>query len=126
VTRWLPEIVAAVCLAALIALTIAANANAHFTSGCRKNPCKRHVVRPYQPKLRAIATCESGRRWHLNTGNGFYGGVQFHPQTWRATGSRYAYAHHAPRLEQKYRTVVWASRIGWAWGSTAGWPVCGR
>ncbi|MEV7182442.1 transglycosylase family protein, partial [Kitasatospora sp. NPDC093679] len=31
-----------------------------------------------------IAACESGGRWHLNTGNGYYGGLQFDQRTWRA------------------------------------------
>jgi hypothetical protein len=34
----------------------------------------------------AIAACESGGRWNLNTGNGFWGGLQFWPSTWFAYG----------------------------------------
>ncbi len=38
-----------------------------------------------------LAHCESGGRWHINTGNGFYGGLQFSNSTWRAFGGhRYA------------------------------------
>lgn len=110
---------------ALLGFLVAA-ADAHFTNGCRKDPCKAHVVRPYAAKLDRMARCESGRRWSYNGSSGFDGGLQFHPGTWRATGSRYAFAWQAPPLEQKYRAVVWASRIGFAWSSTAGWPVCGR
>ena len=33
-----------------------------------------------------VAACESGGNWHINTGNGFYGGVQFSASTWRAYG----------------------------------------
>lgn len=113
-------------LITLLTLAFKADAQAHFTSGCRKEPCKRHVFKPYNAKLESIARCESGRRWHLNIGNGHFGGLQFTSGTWRATGSRFVFAHVAPAFEQKYRAVVWASRIGWAWGSTAGWPVCGR
>src|SRR4051794_26989859 len=32
----------------------------------------------------AVAKCESGGNWHINTGNGFYGGLQFTPSTWAA------------------------------------------
>ncbi len=34
----------------------------------------------------AVAQCESGGNWHANTGNGFYGGLQFKPSTWAANG----------------------------------------
>lgn len=82
------------------------------------------VVKPHNDRLNRIAKCESGGRWFLN---GVYdGGLQFDPRTWTATGSQYRYAFWAPVVEQKYRAVLWAKRIGWAWGSTAGWPVCGR
>jgi len=38
-----------------------------------------------------VAACESGGNWAINTGNGYYGGVQFSAQTWRAFGgTRYA------------------------------------
>ena len=33
-----------------------------------------------------IAQCESGGNWHINTGNGYYGGLQFSAGTWRAAG----------------------------------------
>lgn len=99
-------------------------AKSHFTSGCKKNKCKRHVVKPFKKHLLNIASCESGRRWHLNIGL-FDGGLQFHPTTWNATGSKYSFAYQAPQIEQMYRAVVWSSKIGWRWRSTAGWPVCG-
>ena len=49
-----------------------------------------------------IARCESGGRWHINTGNGYYGGLQFSLATWRsAGGSRFAkYPHRATKREQ--------------------------
>lgn len=111
-------------LVAAIGITIlVADAGAHFYAGCQKNHCKRHVVRPHNSHLNAMARCESGGRWYIDST--FDGGLQFNPSTWNATGSRYAFAYQAPRLEQKYRAVIWASRIGWAWRSTAGWPNCG-
>ncbi|WP_114906754.1 transglycosylase family protein [Ornithinimicrobium murale] len=39
-----------------------------------------------------VAACESGGNWSINTGNGYYGGLQFHPQTWTGFGG-----HHHPQ-----------------------------
>lgn len=109
--------------AVVAALTIApATTDAHFYAGCKKRPCKRHVVKPFNSLLKSIHRCESRGNWFVDDYHD--GGLQFLPSTWRATGSRYALAHHAPILEQKYRAVVWASKIGWAWRSSAGWPNC--
>ncbi len=49
-----------------------------------------------------IARCESGNRWHINTGNGYYGGLQFAKASWDANGGRdfAAYPHQASRAEQ--------------------------
>ena len=53
-------------------------------------------------KWRKIAKCESGLRWSINTGNGYYGGLQFNLATWRSNGGRdfAAYPHQASRAEQ--------------------------
>jgi resuscitation-promoting factor RpfB len=42
-----------------------------------------------------IAQCESGGNWHTNTGNGYYGGLQFAQATWAATGG----LKYAPRAD---------------------------
>lgn len=49
-----------------------------------------------------IAKCESGGNWRINTGNGYYGGLQFNLASWRANGGRdfAAYPHQASRAEQ--------------------------
>ena len=49
-----------------------------------------------------IARCESGNRWNINTGNGYYGGLQFNLQTWRSVGGTdfAAYPHQATREQQ--------------------------
>jgi Transglycosylase-like domain len=90
---------------------------------CRRERKMRKRVRPWHAKILRIAQCESGRRWKLNTGNGFYGGLQFTLGTWHAAGGS-DYPHHATKLEQKYRAVVWHDKIG-TWVTTAGWPHCG-
>jgi uncharacterized protein YabE (DUF348 family) len=49
-----------------------------------------------------IAKCESGNRWSINTGNGYYGGLQFNKASWNANGGRdfAALPHQASRAEQ--------------------------
>jgi hypothetical protein len=71
----------------------------------------------------AIAACESGGNWSINTGNGFSGGLQFHPATWNGHGGQqYApYAHQATREQQ----IAVAERVLATQGRGA-WPVCGR
>ncbi|MGH6654754.1 MAG: transglycosylase family protein [Actinocrinis sp.] len=70
----------------------------------------------------AVAQCESGGNWAINTGNGFYGGLQFTASTWRAYGggSYAAYANHASRGEQ----IAIAEKVLAGQGIGA-WPVCG-
>jgi hypothetical protein len=69
-----------------------------------------------------VASCESGGNWHINTGNGFYGGVQFSSSTWAAYhGHKYAaQANLATKAEQ----IEVARRVLAAQGPGA-WPVCG-
>ncbi len=68
-----------------------------------------------------VASCESGGRWHINTGNGYYGGLQFSGSTWSGYhGGFYASrADLATRLEQ----IAVAQRVLAAQGPGA-WPVC--
>ena len=67
----------------------------------------------------AIAQCESSGNWHINTGNGYYGGLQFSPSTWRAYGGSGS-ASNASRDEQ----IRIAERVLRGQGIGA-WPVCG-
>jgi hypothetical protein len=71
----------------------------------------------------AIAQCESGGNWHINTGNGYYGGLQFSRSTWQANGGgKYAgTADNASRSEQ----IAIAERVLRGQGIGA-WPVCGK
>ena len=70
----------------------------------------------------AVAQCESGGNWHINTGNGFYGGLQFDYGTWLAYGGG-AYAPRAD-LATKAEQITVATRLYDARGSSP-WPVCG-
>jgi uncharacterized protein YabE (DUF348 family) len=69
----------------------------------------------------SLARCESTGNWAINTGNGFYGGVQFDQNTWeRQGGLRYApRADLATREEQIAIAEVTRARQGWG-----AWPVC--
>jgi hypothetical protein len=70
-----------------------------------------------------VAQCESGGNWHINTGNGFYGGLQFTQSTWASYGGR----EFAPRADLASRgdQITVANRVlhGQGWGA---WPVCSR
>ncbi|MER6524988.1 transglycosylase family protein [Streptomyces sp. NPDC001508] len=68
-----------------------------------------------------IAQCESGGNWHINTGNGYYGGLQFSAGTWRAYGGT-AYAPTADGATRTQQIAV-ATKVQGAQGWGA-WPVC--
>ena len=71
----------------------------------------------------AVAACESGGNWAINTGNGYYGGLQFSSSTWKAYGgARYAStANQASKSAQ----IATAKRVLAAQGPGA-WPVCSQ
>ncbi|MDF2256534.1 transglycosylase family protein [Streptomyces ferralitis] len=68
-----------------------------------------------------IASCESGGNWHINTGNGYYGGLQFSASTWAAYGG----TNYAPTASEASRSaqIAVANRVQAAQGWGA-WPVC--
>jgi hypothetical protein len=68
-----------------------------------------------------VAACESGGNWHINTGNGYYGGVQFSGSTWsgyngQVFASRADLASRAEQIEVARRVLA---RQG-----PGAWPVC--
>ncbi len=69
----------------------------------------------------ALANCESGGNWHINTGNGYYGGLQFNPNTWLAYGGgKFASrADLASRTEQISIAEKVLKASGWG-----AWPAC--
>ncbi|MGW0884537.1 transglycosylase family protein [Streptomyces sp. NPDC002671] len=69
-----------------------------------------------------VAQCESGGNWSINTGNGFYGGLQFSASTWAAYGGT-AYAPQANQATKAQQITV-AEKVLAAQGKGA-WPVCG-
>jgi LysM repeat protein len=66
----------------------------------------------------ALAACESGGNWAINTGNGFYGGLQFTLSSWQAVGGS-GYPNQASREEQIMRGQMLQARGGWG-----NWPAC--
>lgn len=67
-----------------------------------------------------VAKCESGGNWGIATGNGYYGGLQFTPSTWRANGGAGS-AHTASKQEQ----IRVAENVLHSQGAGA-WPMCGK
>lgn len=72
------------------------------------------------PNWDAIAACESSGNWHINTGNGYHGGLQFTLPTWYSNGG-VGLPENTSREEQirVAENVLHTQGIG-------AWPVCGR
>lgn len=68
-----------------------------------------------------LAECESNGNWAIDSGNGFSGGLQFHPQTWQAHGGG-EFAPNAAQASREEQIVV-AERVqaSQGWGA---WPAC--
>ncbi|MFF1724699.1 transglycosylase family protein [Streptomyces sviceus] len=71
----------------------------------------------------AVAQCESGGNWSINTGNGYYGGLQFSASTWAAYGGT-QYASQANQASKSQQIAV-AEKVLASQGKGA-WPVCGK
>jgi uncharacterized protein YabE (DUF348 family) len=71
-----------------------------------------------------LAVCESGGNWAADTGNGYYGGVQFDRQTWRANGG----TDYAPLASQATREeqIAVAQKVRDSRGGYGAWPACSR
>jgi resuscitation-promoting factor RpfB len=71
-----------------------------------------------------LAKCEAGGNWAINSGNGYYGGVQFDASTWRAYGgTQYAPLPHQATREQQIAT---AEKVRDDRGGYGAWPACAR
>ncbi|MFE1978863.1 transglycosylase family protein [Streptomyces hygroscopicus] len=69
-----------------------------------------------------VAQCESGGNWSINTGNGYYGGLQFSSSTWAAYGGT-AFAPTADKASKSQQIQI-AEKVLASQGKGA-WPVCG-
>jgi uncharacterized protein YabE (DUF348 family) len=69
-----------------------------------------------------LARCESGGNWTANSGNGYYGGLQFDKATWSANGGDQftPYPHQASREQQ----IAVAQRVRDGRGNYRAWPTC--
>ena len=74
---------------------------------------------PYEANWDRVAACESGGNWSINSGNGYYGGLQFSLSTWRAYGGS-GYPHQNSKADQ----IRVAERVRTQSG-LGHWPVCG-
>ncbi len=70
-----------------------------------------------------LAQCESGGNWNANTGNGYYGGLQFSPGTWRSHGGG-SYASTASQASRSQQIAI-AEKVLRSQGWKA-WPTCSR
>ncbi|HEY3139979.1 MAG TPA: transglycosylase family protein [Acidimicrobiales bacterium] len=68
----------------------------------------------------ALAQCESGGNWSINTGNGYYGGIQFSLGSWRGVGGE-GYPHENSRETQIEMGIRLYESSGWG-----AWPACTR
>jgi uncharacterized protein YabE (DUF348 family) len=71
-----------------------------------------------------IAACEAGGNWAANTGNGYYGGLQFDHGTWASYGGT-AYANNANGASKAQQIAI-AEKVKADRGGYGAWPVCGK
>lgn len=101
----------------LLFLTVTARPS-HASRGEIREPLR--AVEP-EHNWAGVAACESSGDWHANTGNSFFGGLQFTQQTWESFGG----TEYAPTadLASKAQQIAVAERVLAAQGPNA-WPVC--
>ena len=68
----------------------------------------------------ALAQCEAGGNWAINTGNGYYGGLQFSLSTWQGIGGS-GYPHEHP-----HETQIAMGKQLWQTSGWGAWPACTR
>ena len=66
-----------------------------------------------------LAQCESGGNWAINTGNGYYGGLQFNLGTWQSYGGT-----GLPSENSRETQIAVATRLRDASGGYGAWPHC--
>jgi uncharacterized protein YabE (DUF348 family) len=75
-------------------------------------------------KWDAIAQCEATGNWAINTGNGYYGGLQFDKQTWNAYGGQQYAA--LPNQATREQQIAIGEKVVAARGDYGAWPICGK
>ena len=115
-----------------LAIYFASEADAHYYAGCKKAPCKKHVIKPYRASfLGPVGACESGTGSYnlkvglraISPGGTYRGRYQFGWPDWsRAGGTRIAGVSDpaaAGGLDQAYVAVRWLHING-----RSSWPNC--
>lgn len=69
----------------------------------------------------SLAQCESGGNWAINTGNGYYGGLQFNPGTWNAYGGQQYAATADQATREQQIDIAEKVQAAQGWGA---WPAC--
>ncbi|MFF7925135.1 transglycosylase family protein [Streptomyces mirabilis] len=119
--RYVAATVVATTLAVLVPARAAVASPSPF-SGPWAGRASHNCARDHWP-WGCLAKCESGGRWHANTGNHHYGGLQFRQATWVAFGGRrYAPRADLARREQQIKVAKLVVRAQ-GWGA---WPVCAK
>lgn len=106
---------------AAVQQTVAANPSAETQPAVLPEPVSQPIAAPAVADGSVwdrLAACESGGNWAINTGNGFYGGIQFTLSSWAAVGGS-GYPNQASREEQIQRGIALQARQGWG-----AWPAC--
>ncbi len=110
--------------AALAILPIAAACTPEELQQWQSSQAPAAAVAPEAEPARGVwdrlAECEAGGNWAINTGNGYYGGLQFSLSSWRAVGGT-GRPHEHSRAEQIRRGEILRDRQGWG-----AWPSCSR
>jgi len=68
-----------------------------------------------------LAACESGGNWAINTGNGYYGGLQFSLGTWQSYGGP-----GMPHQQSRETQIAIAEKVRAATGGYGSWPACSQ
>ncbi len=115
-------LLAAGAAALLLCLPAEAGAEQPGAAGPRGGPAPYACAEDQWP-WGCMAECESGGDWHINTGNGFYGGLQFSQRTWKGFGGS-AYAARAD-LATRDEQIEIAEKVlaVQGWGA---WPACSK
>jgi LysM repeat protein len=105
--------------------------NQNSPASTPKQQVRRAPAKPAQPRPDAVAPksisagvwdrlaqCEASGNWSINTGNGYYGGLQFSLSSWRYVGGT-GYPHQASKVEQIKRAEMLLAKQGWN-----AWPAC--
>ncbi|MEU9702021.1 transglycosylase family protein [Streptomyces sp. NPDC047981] len=121
--RWWTAAASAAALLALVPAPAQSAAPTRAAAERRTPAAPAYACAKDQWPWGCVAECESSGRWHINTGNGFYGGLQFWQPTWEEHGGL-KYARRADLATRQQQIAVAEAVLrtqGWE-----AWPVCSK